>query len=322
MDFNFSHNFNKTRSLFAYFWEEYLKVDFKYLIKPFIILFIALLGFTYYGFFLQKFTGGIAGLFSFLGTIILNTIFFFWSAYFLNRTVYSKAFHIYQGYNNPQLRYKENLRFYQTSPVKYSQRPIIWIIISFFLGILINYLYIYLNFQFNTSLSGIVYFLEIGSILMIGLLFVVPFKQFLFLLRSNGYIEPLDEKHSFVLLDSWKNKLKFILLELVCINILGIILEVLFYIFLILAILVSGILAVVFIFVLIGLVSTLGIASVSAFPLTLVVSIIIILFILCFSFFFVIGVELEGSLIGTLYGQTFVNLTNPNLEYVKVKKTD
>lgn len=334
LDFEFFHNFKKTRSLFGYFWKEYIRTDVKYLIKPFVLLYIALLGFIYYGVVLQNFHSfayGNTELFSFQGTLVLNVIFFFWTAYFLNRTVYSKAFHIYQGYNNPQSRYKENLLFYQISPVGYSQRSLISLFISFFLGICLNFLYFYAIYagvigkiaqtnKFFGGLFSIFYELEIGPILIIGLLFLVPFQQFVIFLRSNNYDTSLEElKHSFNLLDGWKNKMKFFLLEFLIISILGFIMEGLFFVMIIVSTVILSLVTILSLATLFSLFLKIVIPAQFITPLSY--SIVILIFNFCFTSLFLLGVELEGSLIGTLYGQTYINLTNPNLEEVQIKKT-
>lgn len=312
--FQFFHNLRRTNELVLSNITDYLKNDMKYLIKPLIILFILFIGWLYFSYVKIIFNSNNS---LYVGLFLL----YVWSAFEFKWIMYSKAYDVYTLYSNPGISYKENLDAFKTFNDKKSESYFIRILktalisvlgfIGFILFTIIAFLalsivigILTLSFHNGILLTGQILLLNIASLLIFGLLFTVPTPTKLFssnLFKKETLIDSI--KDPVQLFKNKKIKLKFLIFELFLIPIYGIIGELLFLNVLVL----GSVLTFLFTSIILGLfhlfTSIAPPTFISAFGPIMV-----------FIFLFGIAIEVAGSLIGTVYSQSYINITNPSLE--------
>ena len=110
MSFEFSKNLGKTIDLSRENFREYIKTDFKYILKPIIVLFLSIL--LFFTIFLVPNIGNANSLILFfLFDILIIFISFVWLSYLVYWLTVSKAYHVLSKYENFKHTYEETLLF-------------------------------------------------------------------------------------------------------------------------------------------------------------------------------------------------------------------
>ncbi len=313
MEYNFGNNFRKSIDFTSKNLKEYVKTDFRYLIVPFLMLFGFIISIGYGIVIFLENKGKNLNLLGppILLAVLFLLIFFSWLVYVISWLIHSKTYHVSELYRKSETKYNESLNQTVKSRRRVFIGSLISGLISFSLLIVLNLileglLFLVLNrTTLVISLFPLLLYIEIIPSIIIGF-FLVPLEIYpsvLLIEKDLGYIEGI--KRSFHILKGWTNKIKFFLLAMLLIYIVNFILE-----FVLIGVLFGSI------FVIVIVIFTLHLTGYTALLTG------IVLFALVISFLLMMVIEIEGIVLGNFYGQSYVNLVHPDLEYGPVKKTD
>ena len=315
MSFDFGYTLSLTKSNFSHNFKNYLKTDMKKLLLHFLVFYALLLLWVYYSFSTNTNAGDI-GQRQFYYALLLNIVFYFTAAYVFNRIVYSKSFYIYNSYYNSGISYKESFDYINKANLNNFSYPFHKRLFLLIIGFVINVIYVYFLFgnlfltssplskilnnmnPFSALFILIIVIFELGPVLIIGLIVASPIQLFSSFLQSHNLLLSKDDfNNSQSLLNTRSDKIKFFILALVLIHYYGFILE-----------LFSGIaFAVITFFLIIYSIAISASYGGANSDQTLIYNLIIILTFI-FTAMFAFSVELEGCVIGSLYGQTYLNV--------------
>ena len=314
MDYDFSRNLRRTIDFSSENFKEFFKTDVKYLFIPISIL--ILLFFGVFSFFLvpniQLTTASVR---SFIVITFLVSIgIIIWLSYITTWLTQSKSYYFLNKFSNPKLSYEEVL----FTTKKYRLRVFIGTLINALISLsLIGLLYIgfilsmfvlfslVINSPSITLIVVLITFFILYLILILYSLFkLIPLQLYPTVLinESNiGYSEGL--KRTFQILPGWKNKIKFVILQLLLSYIVSFVAEMIFL----------GLFFGTFIVLVIFAVLIKASGNIAIFILLGGI-------LISFGVYMIGIIEAENIVIGTFYGQSYVNLARPDLFYDEINK--